>query len=236
LETQQRLGLNAYNSAEIGSEFSGLLLSLLVGPTRYPPTLSTRPDMLVSTLEFMLQGSAAERQKAVALARGAFPDLELPLFQTQRLARAHVEFWAGSQKNALDWARRTVRGVGVLRKHETDESVRMSGDFEFVATYQTIVSDVLESAAPDANRLEFALQVTEQLRARVLLERLAALERPGAEQVIDEPPTVTEIQETLSSDEALVSFMVWAPRPSKWTPYARGHSSAWWSPRTTSGL
>ena len=224
LVVQRRLNLRSYNSPEVGTERTSVLLALLTGaPSDVPSSLSDH-GFEPFKLEVLLRGGEQKRAEALRIARSTIHEGG-PLFLDARLARAHVEFWAGSQEEAIGWARRLVPELGETRRSVKDEDLRMRADSDSALAYQTLTADLLETGEPTPERLGFALEVTEQLRARVLLERLAEREsaRDGAQSLT---PILPELQSALSSDEALVSFMVWAPRPNHRLPYTLGHSAA----------
>src|SRR5262249_49424032 len=169
-------------------------------------------------------GGLQDRARALQVGRQMLTPEKL--YSSTYVARAHLEFQAGSQDQGIFFAREILEGLSLARRREQNEHLRMSGDFEYASAYQTIASDLFETGAHTPSRLEFALQVTEGLRTRVLLERLARRESETAETVDTTLPTLMELRSVLRPDEALVSFMVWISRPSTWTPYTRGHSWA----------
>ena len=213
LAVQRALELRQWNSHGIGTIRTATVLSLLVGPNADTPRILDQPDLLQFNLEMLLQGDARDRAEAVRIARERLTP-ETALYLSMGVARAHVEFHAGSQDEAIAWVRRALEGYSILRRLEEDEHTRMSGDFEWGGTYQTMASDLLETDAQTPPRLEFALQVMEELRARVLLERLARREDKTAEQTAPKVPSVAELRSALGPDEALVSFMVWISKGS----------------------
>jgi CHAT domain-containing protein len=225
LSEQQRLGLIGYNSIEIGAAATSDLLALLVG--RNPDTLALidQDDPSPLTMEFLLQGSMDDQRRALQMARARVSqELKVPR-GFWMLARAHAEFWAGSDAEAMQSGSRAIAIFETLRAREGDEEIRMKDDWVWTMGYQTLVSDLLATRRSDLQHLELALQVSEQLRARVLLQSL--LERELALETEHNPiPGIAELQSALRGDEALVSFVVWAPRPNLYFPYTRGQSWA----------
>jgi CHAT domain-containing protein len=225
IEEQRHVELRQYNSTGIGSVRTAVLLSLLVGPNEQTPRNFEQADLVPFGIEMLLQGDAEGRAGALDLARRELSE-EKAKYINQHVARAHAEFFVGSQEVALEYVEAILEGLRTIRRREPDEQTRMSGDFEFATDYQTVISDLLETSEGTAARLEYALKATEELRTRVLLERLARREGKPPEDLATTIPTVAELRSALRSEEALVSFMVWAPRPTFRLPYTRGHSWA----------
>src|SRR5262249_26463303 len=137
LAVQRALELRQWNSHGIGTIRTATVLSLLVGPNADTPRILDQPDLLQFNLEMLLQGDARDRAEAVRIARERLTP-ETALYLSMGVARAHVEFHAGSQDEAIAWVRRALEGYSILRRLEEDEHTRMSGDFEWGGTYQTM--------------------------------------------------------------------------------------------------
>ncbi|HEY1418535.1 MAG TPA: CHAT domain-containing protein [Myxococcaceae bacterium] len=140
------------------------------------------------------------------------------------LIRSHVELAIGSAEEGIRWGDRAIDIVERRRLGEGDDEIRMKGDANYAASYQVYISDLLDRDATNRRYLEKAWRVSEQLRARVLLETL--LSRASPDPARSQIPELTAVRASLRSDEALVSFMVWAPSLSGPIPFVGGHSWA----------
>jgi CHAT domain-containing protein len=198
-------------------------LALLLG--RNPETISlvNEAERTPLTIEFLLQGTLEERARALSYARektdgpGMRP---MPAL----IARAHAEFWAGSRSAALHWAQRAIRGEDRYRETESIEEMRIRGDWLSASPYQIVITDLLDREPGDPDHLRLALDISERLRSRILLEKV--VRRRGWFAGSVSPPSLTEIQSVLDPTEAVISFLVWRPRPNTAYPYVRGHSWA----------
>ncbi|HUM12926.1 MAG TPA: CHAT domain-containing protein [Myxococcaceae bacterium] len=226
LAAEERLGIVAYNGGEIGTELTRAFLVLLLGRT--PETLAivhNDPKPYdPRSLEVLLQGPQEEQRRALDLAR-ALPQHDDPRVSSISLARAHVELAVGSASEGMRWGDEAIQLLETRRSHEEDDEIRMKGDSTYALVYRTYLSDLLDRSSSDSRHLEKAWRVSEQLRARVLLETL--LSRKDSEGAPAEPiPELADLRSALHPGEALVSFLVWSPRPSLELPYTRGHSYA----------
>ena len=120
LETQRQLEIRGYNSPLIGTERTSVQLSILLGPSFKAPEDPDGPFLEAFRLELLLQEGKEGRAKALQLARDTIHE-GLPLFLYTRLARAHVEFRAGSQEHGEAWAREVLHLLAAVRKLEPDE-------------------------------------------------------------------------------------------------------------------
>ena len=91
--------------------------------------------------------------------------------------------------------------------------------------YRSLAGElVAHRAGDDVAMLDDAFLVMERLRARGLMERLLADEWSGPTMSGARPPSITQVQATLSPREALLSFQVWRPEPTMQAPFSDGSS------------
>jgi CHAT domain-containing protein len=223
LAEQKARSAGDYNSSQFGPTSTAETLALLLGRNEETIPLVNEAQRSPLAIEFLLQGTTENRAKALSYARDLTDGPGL-LPAQYLVARSHAEFWAGVPKNAIHWGQRSLRGFDRFRERESIEEIRLNGDALVALPYQLFISDLLETDPKDAEHLELALQFSERLRSRILLEKL--LQRRGWFASAPSERSLTEIQSELGRDEAIVSFMVWRPNPTLVYPYVRGHSWA----------
>jgi CHAT domain-containing protein len=221
LDRQKRLEILGYNNAEIGTAGTRYHLALLLGRTAETEGLLDADSLLA--IELSLHGDERERQQALQLAQDLTEHEDTSISEFAMM-RSHVELAIGSADKGIHWGDLAIERLERRRQGESDEELRMKGDASHAIYYQLYISDLLDRDLTNPRHLEKAWQVSEKLRARVLLETL--LRRANARGERGEPPNLAEIQGALRPDEALVSFLVWAPRLSGPMPFVRGHSWA----------
>ena len=227
IEAQKRLGMVGYNSHEVGTAMAERFLTLLLGPT--PEALAFIADQgdNVVSIEIGLQGNSENRAHALRAVRAAAETAD-PLNADQwdfAFSLAHAELAVGSAAEGVRWGDLVIERLERRRLQESDDEIRMKGDSSYASYYHLYVSDLLDRSASDPAHLKRAWRVSEQLRARIPLETLLA-RAEGCVAPSDAIPELEAVRAALRSDEALVSFMIWAPRPSESMPYLRGHSYA----------
>ena len=220
VDAQERLGIQDYAPGEIGSKTTRRVLALLLGPTLEGRALAdlARPHPL--SVEFLLQGSSEDRRRALELARALPENLQR---WTVILSRSHAELSVGIHAEGVTWGRKAIEQSELWRGRETDVELRMDGDWLYDTAYKTFADDLLRSAERKDADVALAFRVSEELRARLLLNSLLARAGSGTKEAI---PEVGEIQSVLREDEALVSFMVSTPHPTTGVPYTRAGSWA----------
>ncbi|HET9155480.1 MAG TPA: hypothetical protein VFN91_02355, partial [Myxococcaceae bacterium] len=220
LDAQERMGVEDYVMGDIGSMTTRRALALILGPTAEGRALADLGTPHPLSVEFLLQGNSEDRRRAVEMAR-AIP--EGFTAWAYMLSRSHAELTAGSRVEGVTWGRKAIERSEGWRGRETDVELRMGGDWLYDTAYKSFADDLLRGAGREEADVGLAFRVTEQLRARILLNSMLARAGRGAKEAI---PEVREIQSALREDEALISFMVSAPIPTSLVPYTRGGSWA----------
>jgi CHAT domain-containing protein len=223
LAEQGKQALGDYTRRYFGLGSTASTLALLLGRTEETTRLINDTERSPMTIEFLLQGTPEHRSRALSYAREITDGPGLRNTD-DLIARAHAEFWAGSSSEGIRWGRRAIKALDLYRERESIEEIRMKGDWRTATPYQIVVSDLLDTRPWDPEHLKLAFEVSERLRARILLEKL--LKRRGPLASAPSEPTLPQIQSALGGDEAIVSFLVSSPRPNLDFPYVRGHSWA----------
>ena len=226
LDAQERLGIEDYSPGDIGSKTTRRLLALLLGPTPEGRALADLRTPHPLAVEFLLQGSSEDRKRALDLARAL---TDGPPDWTVMLSRSHAELAVGSHLDGVTWGKKAIERSETWRDREMDVELRMGGDWLYDTAYKTFADDLLRGAGREDPDVALAFRVTEELRARLLLNSLLTRAGRGTKEAI---PDVREFQSALKEDEALVSFMVSAPQPTTWIPYTRAGSWAFVLTRT----
>jgi tetratricopeptide (TPR) repeat protein len=226
LAAQKLLELNDYHQGDIGTEPAKRALALLLGPTPEGRELVNVANPHPLAIEFLLQGDSTDRARALDLARAL---TQQTTDWAYMLARAHAELTVGSHDEGVLWGRRAIERSESYRGRETDEELRIANASVYDTAYKAFANDLLGNAHRRDDDVALAFHVTEQMRARVLLGSLVARASGPREPI----PEAKEILAALRPEEALVSFMVWAPSPLTLVPYTRGLSWAFILTRDT---
>jgi CHAT domain-containing protein len=207
------------------------LLVFLLGRTEESRRLSERAPPTVR-IEFLLHGTPDEREGALQAARELVDGWGARL-NWALLLRAHAEFRTGHSDEGIVWGTRGLRIISEWLTREREESARLLQHSGAARAYQMLVADLLETGPSDPDHLRLAFEVSEQLRAQLLLESIVSRDNPSP-RIGEEVPRVPQLQDELRPQEALVSFFVRTPSPTQWTPYVDGES--WALILTRSGL
>src|SRR5262249_32943793 len=147
--------------------------------------------------------------------------------------RSRVRFRLGEHAAGRADGLAALEVIDRARGLQREMAVRLRYVESFSFAYHSLAGALLEHRGPeDEEAIDAAFGVMERLRGRGLMETLLA--GPGAGTPQLGPPTLSEVQASLESDEAMLSFQVWRPEPTLYTPYREG--SSWLTLVTRKGV
>ncbi|HZW91029.1 MAG TPA: CHAT domain-containing protein [Myxococcaceae bacterium] len=239
LAEQERVGLALW-FPEIGFLPARLQLGILLGQTpegvavvrsaldgyrsRQGMTNSVWADLALS--ELLSTASPPRLEEALQLSEDAVADADrqgIFAVAPALVQRSRVRFRLGHLAAARADGHAALDVIERARGLQEEMRIRLLFAETSTFAYHSLAGALLVHREPDdLESIDEALGVMEGLRGRGLMETLLAKPGPGTPQI--QPPALARIQGLLEPEEAMLSFQVWRPEPSLYSPYREGSS------------